>query len=154
MTTARKKPAALVPSAVSAWGDEPAQREHELPTGRVMTLRRGPSLSRLVRLGVIPSTIIGVDLIEPEEGGERVMEINSKKFEEQRAAVVCAMTVDPPVVLEPLDGALLYDLLEEREIVYIMAWAAQGVAGIAGFPQDVSGADDGADSDEARSEAE
>ena len=145
---AAKKPAALVPSAASAWGDEPDQKEHTLPTGRVMTLRRGPAMRRLVMAGVIPSTLIGVELVPVEGGdpGERSVAINSKLFEEQRAAVVCAMSVQPPIVMQPLDDgeALLYDRLDEMEIEYIIALAQEGSAGTARFLVESSGDADGA----------
>ena len=146
MSPVAKKPAALVPSAASAWGTEPPEKPHQLPSGNVMVLRRGPSMRRLVMQGVIPSSIVGVELV-PTEGGDRVMSINAKLFEEQRAAVVCAMAVDPGVVMEPLEGALLYDLLDEVDIQYVMAWAAEGLTGIAAFLELGSGDADGADSE-------
>lgn len=152
---AAKKPVALVPSAASAWGDEPTQKEHTLPSGRVMTLRRGPSMRRLVMQGVVPTSLLGVELVPSDDGtGERTATINSRLYEQQRAAVVCAMSVDPSVVMEPLDGALLYDLLSDVDVEYIVAWAQEGLAGVATFPVDASGDADGSDSEAVGDDAE
>lgn len=148
MSPVAKKPAALVPSAASAWGNEPAQKEHLLPSGNVMTLRRGPCMRRLIIQGVVPSTLLGVDLAP--KSGDQAMSFSAKLFEEQRAAVVCAMSVTPPVVMTPLeDGeALFYDLLGEEDVQYIVTWAAEGLTGIAAFLELRRSDADGADSEE------
>lgn len=128
MTTTRK-PKAATPA--NAWGSsEPSL--HELPSGKHMVLRPGPCMSRLVRQGIIPNPLLGA-VLESNEDGEIKSRVDWKSHEEHKSAVVCAMAVDPPVTLEPLDGAVVYDALDERDVDYIISIAQEGVADLATF---------------------
>lgn len=100
-------------------------------------------MRRLMRLGVVPSAILGVILVPSEDGKTYTTDFDPKLFEEQRAAVVCAMAVEPPVVVEPLDGAVEYDTLTDAQVNYIVTWAQEGLEGVARFLDEPSGVADG-----------
>lgn len=119
------------PTSAAAWGTQEAV-VHELPSGKYMTLRPGPCMNRLVREGVIPNPLLGI-VVKPDEDGNVKQDIDWRIHEEHKAAVVCAMAQDPPVTMEPLEGAVSYDLIDERDVDYIVSVARDGVADLARF---------------------
>lgn len=131
MTTPRRKPAPTQPSSPDAW-KLPEPRVCELPSGLVMTLRSGPCFGKLIREGVIPNPLLGA-VVDVDEKGEVKSHIDWKQREEHRAAIVCAMAVDPPVTMEPFEGAVTYDALSEIDAEFIVVTAQEGVPDLARF---------------------
>lgn len=129
--TPRRKSAPVAPSSPDAW-KLPVPRTEELPSGLVMTLRPGPCMNRLVREGVIPNPLLGAVVDVDEEGGVK-SHIDWKQREEHRAAIVCSMAVEPPVTMEPFEGAVVYDALDERDIEFIVTMAQEGTPELARF---------------------
>lgn len=130
MTAAKRKPAPTEPSPADAW-KLPEPRLHELPSGLAMRLRQGPCMNRLVREGIIPNPLLGV--VVEEKDGEQQADIDWKSREEHKAAIVCAMASDPQVTMEPLEGSVLFDSLDERDVEYIIVVAQEGTADLATF---------------------
>ena len=129
--TARKK-APVAPTSADAWGSaEP--KLYELPSGKAMRLRHGPCMGRLVREGVIPNPLLGAVLEIQEDGATVKTGMDWKAREEHVAAIVCAMCVEPPVTMEFVEGAVVYDSLDEDDVEFILTLARGGVPALAAF---------------------
>jgi hypothetical protein len=125
--TARK--AAAAPTSPSAW-KLPQPRLFELPSGNSMRLRPGPCMGRLVREGLIPNPLLGATL-ETAAGG--VPEIDWKQREQDIAAIVCALAVDPQVTMDGAEGTVPYEALAEMDVEFIAAVAQEGTPDLARF---------------------
>lgn len=135
MTTPRKPKAPAQPTDVSAWLTQNVPAVHELPSGKSMRLRSGPCMNRLVREGIIPNPLLGqvVEVVESDGEPNVKHSIDWKAREDARASIVCAMALEPPVTMEPFDGAVTYDALDERDVEYIVVVAQEGTADLASF---------------------
>jgi hypothetical protein len=79
-----------------------------------------------------------------------------KEAAEFLAFTVASCFVEPRVSLEdsPEDGELPISALSDKDRTYVLAWQQRGVAGLATFRQDGSGAEAGGDGGNVRDEAE
>lgn len=119
-------------------------REHTLPSGQVATLAPGPCIDRLLRTDMVPNMLAGLVLNDDGDADFTKMDAGEidRREREYKAAIVCAVMIDPVVTVDPLEGAFPYDDIPPIDRDYIVAWASDGALAYAQFREERESSDD------------